>query len=167
MILSLISSARCNQRSIFGFGLLNMANFVTNITIKSPQSGVTLCFQFVSTTVSVSTAAAMTFASFAPVFFFYMIQFDRYGMEKSNVLLNSRSPIYKLKARKGFYIRRKIHPLTCILPHRYSTTASVLLIWCGVQSIYIHIAHVLLTKRNLCKDIITYFLGNGLSHGNW
>ena len=33
------------------------------IIIKSPQSGVTLCFQFVSAAASPSAAAAMTFAS--------------------------------------------------------------------------------------------------------
>ena len=31
--------------------------------IKSPQSGVTLCFQFVSAAASTAAAAAMTFAS--------------------------------------------------------------------------------------------------------
>ena len=43
-IFSSIHCARCNQNSIFGFGLSNVADFVTNIIIKLPHHGVTLCF---------------------------------------------------------------------------------------------------------------------------
>ena len=55
---------------IFGFGLSNTADFVTNSIIKLPQSEVTLCFQFVSAavSVSVSAAAAMTFAFYVKTF---------------------------------------------------------------------------------------------------
>ena len=53
IIFSLANST--NQSNIFGFGLSNMADFVTDIIIKSPQSGVTLCFQIVSAAVSVSS----------------------------------------------------------------------------------------------------------------
>ena len=41
--------------------VLPMAEYI--VIIKSPQSGVTLCFQFVSAAASASAAAAMTFAS--------------------------------------------------------------------------------------------------------
>ena len=62
---SSINCARCDQSSIFGFGLSNMADFVTNIIIKLPHYGVTLCFQFFSTAVSVCLRRnEMTFASY-------------------------------------------------------------------------------------------------------
>ena len=56
---SSINCARCNQSSIFGFGWSNMGDSVTNIIIKLPHYGVTLCFQFFSAAVSVSVSAAM------------------------------------------------------------------------------------------------------------
>ena len=55
---SSINCARCNQSSIFGFGLSNMADFVTNIIIKLPHYGVPLCLQFFSAAVSVSVSVS-------------------------------------------------------------------------------------------------------------
>ena len=41
----------------------HIAGYIETPIIKSPQSGVTLCFQFVSSTSAAVSAAATTFAS--------------------------------------------------------------------------------------------------------